>query len=137
MTNRYELGSLLLRVILGITFLIHGWAKLQMGLGNVAGFFQSLGIPGGMGYIVSFIELFGGIAMILGIGTRVVALLFAFVMIGAIFTAKLSAGFMGNGQMAGYELDLALLIISVYLVLNGSPLYSLDQMLGRSKQEAV
>lgn len=137
MTNRYEVGSLLLRLIVGITFMIHGWAKLQMGLGNVAGFFQSLGIPGFLGYVVAFIELIGGIAMILGIGTRVVALLFAAVMLGAIFTAKLPAGFMGNGQSAGYELDLVLLAISGYLALNGSQMYSLDQMLGRAKQEAV
>lgn len=137
MSNRYETGSLLLRLILGITFMIHGWAKLQMGLGNVAGFFQSLGIPGFMGYVVAFIELLGGIAMIVGIGTRVVALLFACVLLGAIFTAKLSGGFLGNGQGAGYELDLALLVMSVYLALNGSQMFSLDQMLGRSKQQAV
>ncbi|MFS0577472.1 DoxX family protein [Sporosarcina sp. 179-K 3D1 HS] len=128
MVRKYEWSLLILRVVLGITFLIHGIAKFQMGLGNVAGWFDSIGIVGFLGYIVSFIELFGGIALLLGIGTRIFSALIAFVMIGAIFTTKLSVGFMGN-ETAGYELDIALLSIAVVLLISGSQLFSLDHKL--------
>jgi putative oxidoreductase len=135
MTRKYEVGALILRLVLGITFFIHGLAKFQMGLGNVSGFFQSIGIPGFMAYVIATIELVGGIAMILGIGTRIVSILFVFVMLGAIFTAKLSAGFMGNGKMPGYELELALLAISIYLAISGNRLYSLDSLFGKKEND--
>lgn len=125
MIKKYELGLLILRVALGITFLIHGIAKFQMGLGNVAGWFESIGILGFLGSVVAFIELLGGIALILGIGTRLVSALIAIVMLGAIFTVKLSVGFMG-AETAGYELDVALLAMAVVLLINGSQLLSLD-----------
>jgi len=99
--NKAETGTFVLRLVLGISFLIHGISKLQMGLGNVASWFQSLGIPGFMGYAVAFVELLGGIALIIGLGTRIVSAIISLLMIGAIFTAKLSVGFLGNGQMAG------------------------------------
>jgi putative oxidoreductase len=133
MVRKYETGALILRLVIGITFFIHGLAKFQMGLGNTAGFFQSIGVPGFMAYIVATIELVGGLAMILGIGTRIVSILFALVMVGAIVTVKLAVGFMGNGQMAGYELDLALLAISIYLAISGSQLYSLDSLFRKTE----
>ena len=50
-------------------------------------------------------------------------------MIGATLKVKLAIGFLGNGQMAGYELDLAFLAIAVYLVINGSKLLSVSQLI--------
>ncbi|MCG7343826.1 DoxX family protein [Sporosarcina sp. ACRSL] len=128
MVKKYELGLLILRVVLGVTFLIHGIAKLQMGLGNVAGWFESIGILGFLGYVVSFIELLGGIALIIGLGTRIVSALIGIVMVGAIFTSKLSLGFIGE-VAAGYELDVALLAMAAVLVISGSQLLSLDNKL--------
>ncbi|AMM94344.1 oxidoreductase [Peribacillus simplex] len=131
--NRNEAGQVFLRVILGLTFFIHGVSKFQGGIGNTAGFFDSLGIPGFMAYIVASIELIGGLAVILGLGTRIVSVLFVVIMTGAIFTAKLPAGFLGNGQAAGYELDLALLAMSVYLVCANRTVLSLDNMIFNKK----
>lgn len=127
--NKNEIGKSLLRIVLGVIFFIHGLAKYQGGIDNTVAFFESIGVPGFMAYIVALIEFIGGIAMILGIGTRIVATLFAFIMIGAIFTAKLHAGFLGNGQTVGYELDLALLAISIYFILSNKSILSLDNML--------
>ena len=127
MSQRYEWSLLILRVIAGITFFIHGLAKFQMGLDNVAGFFGSMGIPAFLAYVVTFLETFGGIALILGLGTRLFSALLGIVMIVAIFKAKLAGGFMGNGG-AGYELDLALLAMLVALFLSGSSLFSLDRV---------
>lgn len=136
MNKKFELSLLILRVVLGVTFLVHGIAKFQMGLGNVAGWFESIGILGFLGYIVAVIELLGGIALILGVGTRIVSALIGIVLVGAIFTAKLSVGFVG-AEAAGYELDVALLAMAVVLVISGSQLFSVDNKLfGSDKEQA-
>ena len=129
--DKNDIAKVILRVILGFTFFIHGLVKFQGGIANTVGYFDSLGIPGFMAYAVATIELVGGLAMILGIGTKIVGILFAIVMIGAIFTAKLSLGFLGNGQMAGYELDLILLAASLYFVLADRSVLSADHKLAQ------
>lgn len=82
-----------------------------------------------MAYVVALLEVIGGIALIIGFATRLVSILFALLMVGATITAKLPVGLLGNGQMAGYELDLAFLAISVYLAINGSKLLSISRLL--------
>nr|WP_315616965.1 DoxX family membrane protein [Alkalihalobacillus sp. MEB130] len=49
MLLKYEMGALLLRVVLGATFFLHGLAKFRGGLENTALFFESLGLPGFLG----------------------------------------------------------------------------------------
>ncbi|WP_249871526.1 DoxX family protein [Oceanobacillus saliphilus] len=131
--NRNELAKVILRVVLGLIFFVHGLDKFQGGIANIVGYFESLGIPGFLAYVVALIELVGGLAMILGIGTKIVAALFAIIMIGAIFTAKLSLGLLGDGQMAGYEIDLALLAMSVYFLISTKSVISLDYKIFSSK----
>ncbi|WP_077212086.1 DoxX family protein [Bacillus dakarensis] len=126
---KHEIGALILRVTLGVLFFIHGLVKFQGGIENTVGWFDSIGIPGFMAYVVALIELVGGIALILGVATRLVSALLAIIMIGAIFTAKLSLGLLGDGQMAGYELDIAFFVIAVFLAINGSKLYSLGNLI--------
>ena len=59
-------GLMVLRVVLGIAFLIHGWSKFSGGVEGVAGFFTSLNIPAPslVAYIVSIVELVGGALLI-------------------------------------------------------------------------
>ncbi len=135
MMKKYEIGALILRVVLGITFFVHGLVKFQGGIENISGWFASIGIPGGMAYVVALIELVGGVALVLGLGTKIVSALLSLVMVGAIIKVKLAVGFLGNGQMAGYELDLAFLAMAVFLAINGSKLLSLDQILFKGKDE--
>jgi uncharacterized membrane protein YphA (DoxX/SURF4 family) len=123
-----EIGALILRVTLGAIFFIHGVVKFQGGIENTAGWFESLGLPGATAYGVALLEIIGGILLIIGLATRLVAALFALLMIGATVKVKLAIGFLGNGQMAGYELDLAFLAIAVYLVINGSKLFSFSKL---------
>ncbi|MFC0272943.1 DoxX family protein [Metabacillus herbersteinensis] len=127
--NKFEASTLMLRVILGISFFIHGLAKFQGGIENIVGWFDSIGLPGGLAYVVALIEMVGGFALIIGLGTRIVSVLLSLVMIGAIFKVKLAAGFMGDGQSAGYELDLAFLAIAVFLSINGSKMFAVDQLI--------
>lgn len=132
--NKQEVGKLILRVVLGLTFFIHGLDKFQGGITNIVDYFDFLGVPGFLAYPVAVIELVGGLAIILGIGTRIISLLFAIIMVGAIFTAKLSLGFLGNDEMAGYELDIALLAMSIYFILAGKSVISLDHIISKSKK---
>lgn len=133
MIKNNEAGATILRVVLGATFLIHGAAKFQGGIENTVGFFESIGLPGFTAYLVAIIELVGGLAMLLGVGTRIISILFAIVLAVAIVKVKMAGGFLGNGQMAGFELDLALLAISIYLAMTNKSLFALDNVLFQSK----
>lgn len=121
--------TIIMRVALGVLFLAHGINKLQMGLDSVSGWFSGLGLPGFMAYVITGIELIGGVLLIVGLFTRYVSILFIAVLIGAVVTAKLPAGLLGNGQSAGYELDIAFILIALYLAVAGQTGLSLDRAL--------
>ncbi len=133
MLKKYEMSTLILRVVLGITFLIHGYVKFQGGIENTVGWFASIGLPGVLAYGVAVVELVGGILLIIGLGSRIVSALYVLLMAGAIFTAKLSVGFIG-AQGAGYELDLAFLAMALVIAINGSKLYAVDQIVFKQKE---
>jgi putative oxidoreductase len=137
MGNKYEVGTLILRVILGISFFVHGYVKFAGGIENIVGWFASIGLPGALAYVVAVIELVGGLALIIGLGSRVVSALLALVMAGAIFTSKLAVGFLGNGTGAGWELDLAFLAMAVVIALNGSKLLAVDQFFSKKQETTV
>lgn len=97
-------AALLLRVALGILFLAH--AGLKIFVFNPAGtahFFASLGLPPALAYLVMAAEVFGGIALILGLWTRVVAVALTPILLGAIFTVHGPAGFFFNNANGGWE----------------------------------
>lgn len=121
--------SVIMRMVLGIIFLSHGVAKFQMGLSNVDAWFSSIGVPGFLAYVVAMLELIGGIMLIAGLFTRYVSALFVVMLIGAIVTAKLPVGLLGNAQMPGYELDLGFILISLYLVVADHSTLSVDRLI--------
>lgn len=118
-----DTASLLLRVVLGITFLVHGVDKFGNGIENVVGFFGKIGLPGFMAYLVAGIEVIGGICLILGIGTRIFSSAFAIIMLVAIATVKIGKGFSG-----GYEFELALMAMALSLAISGTRLFALDNL---------
>jgi len=120
----YEWSMLVLRVSLGIIFLAHGLQKLS-GFEGILQFFASIGLPAILAYIVTAIETVGGACLIVGLFTRAAALGIIMVMLGAIFSVKLSKGFIN-----GYEFDISLLAIAVALLLSGSNTFSLGNVLG-------
>ena len=126
-----------LRIVTGIVFLMHGWQKLaMMGIGGFAGFLGQLGIPGAevAAVVVTAIEVIGGLALILGIGTRWVAIPLACDMLVALFTVHLAAGFFVSE--GGYELVLLLLAASVALILGGSGTLALENLV-RGRRAAL
>lgn len=126
-------GPLVLRVLIGLILAMHGWQKYQ-GVDGVAGFFTSLGIPAPavMAWVVTVVELVGGICLILGLLTRIWAGLAAIVMLTVFFTAKAGAPIVNMTGEPGpaLELEAAILAGAVALALIGPGKLSLDAMLG-------
>ena len=85
-----------------------------------------MGIPGFLASVVAIIELAGGAAMILGLGTRVFAALFIVLMAGVLFTAKVGQPFVG-----GTEFDYLTLAGSLTLLFTGSRFLAVDQLIAR------
>ena len=115
---------LILRVVFGLIFVAHGKRKLFGGLANTAQFFASIGLKPAklLAIVVSFVEFFGGILVIIGLFTQVAAALIGVVMIVAILKVKLK-----KGLVDGYEFDLILLACALALFVLGGGNFSLDQ----------
>ena len=126
--RQLSLGLAVLRVAVATIFIRHGAQKLFVfGFAGVTGAFTHMGVPlpGFTGPFIGLLEFFGGIALLLGLLTRPIALLFVFDMLFAIFLVKLTGGF------SGYELEFLLCTSSLALFLTGGGSVSVDALLGR------
>ena len=129
--RQVDIALTVLRVVLGVTFILHGGQKLFVyGFDGVAGSFAQMGIPaaGFLGPLVALTEFFGGIAITLGLLTRLAALGIGATMVVAILTVHLKQGFFNPG---GIEFPLALLASAVALVLTGAGAYSVDAAIAK------
>ena len=113
----------ILRVVLGLVFVVHGYPKLFGGVSQTAGWLDSIGIKPGKfwAFVIGAVEFFGGIALILGFATQIAAALIAINMLVAIWKVKFKMGFVN-----GYEFDLVLLIVALSLVLTGAGAFAID-----------
>ena len=85
-------AALLLRVVLGGLFLAHAWLKIFVFTpAGTVGFFQSLGLPGALAYVVMAVEVVGGLALIFGVYARVAAIVLIPGLLGAIVTVHAAA----------------------------------------------
>jgi len=115
-----------LRVALGVLFLAHAGLKVFVFTpAGTAQFFGSLGLPGALAYLVIAAEAAGGVALILGVYSRVVALALTPILLGAIATVHGPAGFFFSNPNGGWEF-LALWIVGlVSVALLGDGAYAL------------
>lgn len=129
-----------LRLILAATFIAHGYSKLYGGVDGFAGFLGQLGVPLPVlaAWLVTFVELFGGIFLLAGFMTRLSALAIGINMLTAIALVHIGQGFMmknGPSGPAGYEWQLALAAMCTTLLMRGAGSLSIDHLL-RSRRKA-
>jgi len=130
--NQRAAGLLLLRLVVGVTFVAHGVDKL----GDMSGaedFFASLGIPAPalMTPLVAVTEIVGGVLLIAGLLTPLAGVALAFDMLVAYLTAHIGHGFFVSG--GGAELVLLLGGTSLAVALTGAGRFSVDAALEATK----
>ncbi|HEY0528496.1 MAG TPA: DoxX family protein [Gemmatimonadaceae bacterium] len=131
--RQIDVGLAIVRVIGGVTFFAHGYQKVFIfGFSGVAGFFGQMGVPmpGVMGPAIGILELVGGLALILGLFTRVFGFLLACDIFGAIVLVRAKGGFFAPN---GTEFELALCAIAVTLAIVGAGGFSADGVLARRR----
>ena len=101
--------------------MMHGLPKL-LDIPSTQTSFMNMGLPPELAIIIGLLEFIGGLAILLGILTRIAAGLLAIDMIGAILQVKLSKGFIG-----GFELDLLYLAIMISLMITGPGSLSIEK----------
>lgn len=117
-------GITILRIILGVIFVKHGWPKIKS-LKDTAKAFSEMGFKPGIfwGTVVALLEFVGGWFLIFGLLTQLVSLLLVLQFLVILFTLKRKAAF------KDYEFDLLILAVSLALLVLGGGNLSLDSVL--------
>ena len=134
-------ATAILRVVLGIILFPHGAQKLLgwfggYGFNGTMGFLTgAAGLPWIIAFLVIAIEFFGAIALILGFGTRIVAVGIIALFAGIVFTSHFQNGFFmnwaGNQPGEGYEYHLLVIGMALALLVGGAGKWSVDHALQR------
>jgi putative oxidoreductase len=124
-THTAPYAALLLRVSLGVLLLAHGLVLKVMTftVAGTVGYFESIGYPGYFAYLVILGEIGGGVALILGVWTRAIAVLLLPIMIGATLQ-HLGYGWVFSSPNGGWEFPVFLTITLVVQVLLGDGAYA-------------
>jgi putative oxidoreductase len=117
------LGLLVLRVVLGISFMTHGYPKLDDPAHWLKAF-PGFGFPSYFAYIAGILELFGGGLLVLGLFTRGTALLLAIEM--GLVLGRVKFPVVGIHDFGEYELPLLLGTMALALVTTGAGAISID-----------
>ena len=123
-----DIAAFILRLATGAFFLVHGLIKLFIFTpAGTAGYFQSIGLPGALGYLTIALEIGGGVALILGIATRYVSLAMIGVLLGAAIFGHGGNGFTFSNPGGGWEYPVLWAITMLALPLLGDGAYSLGR----------
>jgi putative oxidoreductase len=132
MTPLSDYAAFLLRVSSGALFIAHGLMKVFVfTIPGTVGFFESLGLPGFLAYLVIFAELGGGLALILGLAIRVVSLALIPVLLGATWVHA-GNGWVFSSEGGGWEFPLFWAIVQGAIALLGSGAHALKPSTGSS-----
>jgi putative oxidoreductase len=117
------IGLLVLRLVLGVIMIGHGYPKVFGGFSHHVQSVSNLGLPGWLAYFSAAAEFLGGIAVILGLLTRLAALGITINMVVAIGKVHWKNGLLGTG---GYQFALALAAMAFLLIFFGAGPIALD-----------
>lgn len=130
---------LIVRVVMGVAFILHGWPKIQnpMGWMNAMG---GEGVPSFLQALAALAEFGGGIALLLGLLTPLAALGIVCQMLGALFMVHFPMGhpFVAATGGPSYELPLVYLALAILLLVLGPGRWSFDALLfGRTREKPM
>ena len=140
-----NIGTTVLRLVLGVVFFAHGAQKMLgwfggHGFSATMGAFTGMHIPAALAFLAIAAEFFGSLGLIVGLLTRIAAFGIFCNMVVAILAVHLRNGFfmnwMGTQKGEGYEYHLLVLAITVFLMIRGGGAASLDRMLSRTGTQA-
>lgn len=123
-----KFGALAIRLSFGVVLLSHGLLKLLVfTIPGTVGYFESLGLPAAAAYLTIFAEVVGGSAIILGLYTRLAALLSLPLLLGAVW-AHSGNGWVFSSEGGGWEFPLLLVVTAIAVALQGSGSYALRKL---------
>ena len=140
-----DLASLVIRLLIGVLMIIHGYPKLfvKEARQQMIPMMQSIGVPRAVFEIAAILEFFGGLLLILGLLTRLIAIFFIIYMIATttLYLTKLINVPMPmgafeqqykqtKGYIKGWELDTVIIASAVALMVLGGGIISVDALLG-------
>ena len=119
-TQNLNYGATITRLSLGVILLAHGLFKIFVfTIPGTVGFFESLGLPATVAYLTIFGEIAGGAALIIGIYTRLTALLSVPILLGATW-AHAGNGWVFSNQGGGWEFPALLVVMAIAVAVQGS-----------------
>jgi len=136
-----------IRMILGVGFMVHGWAKWSRGPAAFAELLKQAHVPFPLAnaWLVTLLEISGGLALLLGAFVTIVSLPLILSMLGAMFTVNIKYGFSAVNTIGltpegpqfgppGYEINLLYIAGLVALILGGAGPLSIDALRSRRRQ---
>ena len=136
-----------LRMILGVGFMVHGWAKWSRGPAAFAELLKQahVPLPFANAWLVTLLEIFGGLALLTGAFVTIISIPLILSMLGAMFTVNIKYGFSAVNTIGltsagpqfgppGYEINLLYMAGLVVLILGGAGPLSIDALRSRRRQ---
>ena len=130
-----------IRMIVGVGFMVHGWAKWNRGPAVFAELLKQahVPLPVANAWLVTLLEIFGGLALLLGAFVTIVSVPLILSMLGAMFTVNIKYGFSAVKTIGltsegpqlgppGYEINLLYIACLVVLILGGAGPLSIDAL---------
>jgi putative oxidoreductase len=139
-----------IRIILGVGFMVHGWAKWSRGPAAFAELLRQahVPLPFANAWLVTLLEIFGGLALLMGAFVAIVSVPLILSMLGAMFTVNIKFGFSAVNTIGltpagpqlgppGYEINLLYIACLVVLILAGAGPLSIDALRSRRRQQPL
>jgi len=130
-----DYGIALLRISLGVMLIAHSVVLkyFTFTLPGTAGYFESLGLPGFLAYVVFGMEAVGGILLVLGVRTREVSAALIPILAGALWVHS-GNGWVFSNAGGGWEYPLYLIVLSAAQVLLGEGAFALSRSSASSRR---